>query len=494
MESLRLILAILLPWITGFIWMGLFWRHDSPGALAARLGYGYFAGALLTALIQVSFDGLGLPQHFWATLVALGVLAVWGHGLFRLLLGSSTLVMAPQPRLESHWSGLNWRHALVSLLLLLLAVRFGNFLLEIIWRPLYPWDAFTCWALPGRNWIEQGTLVQDYCWLHPQLISLIQYWPALALGYWDESLINLPWFFCALGLALAVYGQSRTLGGSPLFALLLCYLLLSLPFLDVHIMLAGYADVWLGTLYALATLAFVRWVWQRDYRQAALALGLALLLPLIKLTGFLWPLTFIAALFLWLFPGRWLLVATVLGGGGLILWYFNTGIDLTLPFRAIGFQGRILISPEQIIIPGYKGPGLKFFPVGDAFIQNFYYLGNWHLVWYLVPIATLWAVVYAWRDRLVAVALAPVVTGLASLFFIFFFSETYSRNWAENYTGLNRVFLNLVPALVVTLGAILIRYRKQVAELRFESGDTWGARRWLTAAVIGSERTRDVTT
>jgi hypothetical protein len=378
METLRLILAILLPWATGFIWMGLLWRQDSPGALAARLGYGYFAGALLTALIQVSFDGLGLPQHYWATLIAIGVLAIWGHGLSRLLPISSRPIMAPQPRLASRSSGLNWRHAVVSLLLLLLAVRLANFFLEIIWRPLYPWDAFSCWALPGRNWIEQGTLVQDYC-QHPQLISLIQFWPALALGYWDESLINLPWFWCALGLALAVYGQSRALGASPLFALLLCYLLLSLPFLDVHILLAGYADVWLGACYALASLAFIRWAWQRDYRQAVLALGLVLLLPLIKLSSILWSLTFIPAVFIWLFPGRWLLAATALGGGGLILWYATTGIGLTLPFAGTRLSGRILISPEQILIPGYQGPGLKFFPVGDAFIQNFFAEPSQHL-------------------------------------------------------------------------------------------------------------------
>ena len=459
METLRLILAILLPWATGFIWIGLLWRHDTPGALAARLGYGFFAGALLTALIQVSFDGLGLPQHYWATLGALGVLAVGGYGLSRLQPSPSTPIVAPQPRLASRWSGLNWRHAVVSLILLLLAMRFANFFLEIIWRPLYPWDAFTSWALPGRIWIEQGTLVPGYSG-HPQLVSLFQFWPALALGYWDESLINLPWFCCALGLALAVYGQSRALGASPLFALLLCYLLLSLPFLDVHILLAGYGDVWLGAFYALATLAFIRWAWQGDYRQALLALGLALLLPYTKRTGILWTVTFIPALILWVIPGRWLLATTALGVGGLILWYFTTGIDLTLPFGATMFTGRILISPEQIIIPGYQGPGLKFFPVGDAFIQNFFFLGNWHLVWYLVPVAILWAAVYAWRDRLVAVALAPAVTGLASLFFLFFFSEHYSRYWAADYTGLNRVFLNLVPALIVTLGAILIRYRK----------------------------------
>ena len=155
--------------------------------------------------------------------------------------------------------------------------------------------------------------------------------------------------------------------------------------------------------------------------------------------------------------------ATALGGGGLILWYATTGIDLTSPFAGTKLSGRILISPEQIIIPGYQGPGLKFFPVGDAFIQNFFYLGNWHLVWYLLPVAILWAAIYAWRDRAVAVALAPIVTALASLFFAFFFSEYYALYWAADYTGLNRAFLHIVPALIVTLGAILIRYRKQVA-------------------------------
>ncbi len=124
---------------------------------------------------------------------------------------------------------------------------------------------------------------------------------------------------------------------------------------------------------------FIRWAWQRDYRQAVLALGLVLLLPLIKLSSILWSLTFIPAVFVWMFPGRWLLAATALGGGSLILWYATTGIDLTLPFAGRWLSGRILISPEQIIIPGYQGPGVKFFPVGDAFIQNFFAEPSQHL-------------------------------------------------------------------------------------------------------------------
>lgn len=454
MATLRLILAFLLPWATGFIWMGLFWRHSTPGALAGRLGYGYFAGALLTALIMVSFDGLGLPQHYWATLVALGVLAVWGHGLLRLLSGSRNANSATRPYPAIRWSVLNWRHAVLTLLLLLLAGRFANFFLEIIWRPLYPWDAFGSWGRSARIWFELGTLVPTYA-KHPPLISLFQFWPALALGYWDESLINLPWFCCALALAISIYGQSRSLGASPLFALLLCYLMLSLPFLGVHILLAGYGDVWLGSFFALAIMAFIRWVWHRDDPQGVLAVGLAMLLPLTKFSGILWTVTFIPALLIWFVPRRWLGVALVVGGGGLFAWYVTTGIQFEVPG-----VGQIFISSEQLTIPGYfHGEKLRFYPVWDAFNQNLLQLANWHLVWYLIPLATLWAVVYAGRDRVVAVVLAPAFTGLLYLIFVYFF--TWHSGEAADYTGLNRAFLHLTPALIVSLGAILIRYRKQ---------------------------------
>ena len=89
---------------------------------------------------------------------------------------------------------------------------------------------------------------------------------------------------------------------APWIALALVYALVSLPLIDAHVALAGYADLWVALTLGLATLAWTRWLIRREPSQLALALGLALCLPAIKLEGTVWLLVFAAIVVLDLVP------------------------------------------------------------------------------------------------------------------------------------------------------------------------------------------------
>ncbi|RMD71682.1 MAG: hypothetical protein D6819_00995, partial [Gammaproteobacteria bacterium] len=235
MEILGLFIALALPWWVGMAWLGRFWKAR-PGAWPAWLGYGFFTGMLVTAGVMVLVDALGFALNFW---VLAALLALLGAGGWRL---QGAFPKGGRASLGT------WERALFYLFLALLAFRLADLLLEVLWRPLYPWDAWMNWAPKAKVWAALKHLVpfvDRETWLrtegaytmenffYPPFIPLVQTWVALGLGRFDDVLINLPWWQCAIALGCAFYGQLRYGGLGPLSSMAFTYLLLSMPFPDV---------------------------------------------------------------------------------------------------------------------------------------------------------------------------------------------------------------------------------------------------------------------
>ena len=88
--------------------------------------------------------------------------------------------------------------------------------------------------------------------------------------------MNWPWWQIAVALALAVYGALRALDAARARARSSAtFLVASLPLANVHVALAGYADLPLAAFYACAVAALLRFAATRDSRDAALAAVLA---------------------------------------------------------------------------------------------------------------------------------------------------------------------------------------------------------------------------
>ena len=152
-----------------------------------------------------------------------------------------------------------------------LALRLLLLLMEVVQRPLYPWDAWTQWSTKARVFYELRTIVPfvgasqwfassggvyfDAAPHYPATVPLTQVWSATLLGAWNDSLINLPWWLTAVAFGLTLYGFLRLQRMSTLFALTGAWLALSLPMFDTHVALAGYADLAMSTYFTLTVLA-----------------------------------------------------------------------------------------------------------------------------------------------------------------------------------------------------------------------------------------------
>jgi hypothetical protein len=439
--------GLALPWLLGFALLAaLDWPRPAAaatrvaGGTALRLGYGYFVGLLLLTLWMraVSLAGvdfgrlsIGLPL-----LVATAGLGVWAARRRRLGLE----VLRDLPRWILRPPLARWQRWVWLLLLAWLAVRFALLAAEVAWRPLYPWDAWVQWATKARVWYELGHIVPFVhadAWLagapgayfdaspnYPATVPLLQVWSCVALGRWDDSAMNWPWLLMLVALTLTVYGVLRDAGLSPFGALIGAYLVASLPFVDVHVALAGYADLMMAAVYTLAALAFYRWARGREPHDAVLALLLALACPLIKIPGVIWALTLLPGVVVTLLPRR---------GPQLVALAFGVGA-LTLLFLA---QSAPLIMGHRL--------HLDFEPPWRSLSEAYFLFNNWHLLWYAVV-----ALAVIGARQLARPPLAPltsvVAAGLAFLAVVFTFTNVAA--WVTDFTTVNRATLHLAPLLV----------------------------------------------
>ena len=452
MAYLTLAAGLILPWLLGLaLLFALGWPRagaEPGGETAIRAGFGYCVGALLLTLWMRVLSLAGIAFG-WLSIGVPLALATGALFAFAIRVGPiarpdprailDSLLRPPLPR----WQQLVWGGLLAWLVL-----RFLLLAADVAWQPLYPWDAWVQWATKARVWYETGRIapfVRADQWFnspvgtyfdaapnYPATVPLWQVWSCIALGRWDDSAMNWPWLLLLIALASAAYGVLRGERVGPLASLVGAYLVASLPLLDTHAALAGYADLPMATIYTLAALAFYRWAMRRDRTDGVLALGLALCCPLIKIPGLVWALTLVPGVVVALMPRR--------------------GINVVGIAYAVLLFALLALARTNVAILGYRlhadfDPGWRSF--WDAYLLS----SSWNLLWYAAPV-----LVIVGARRLIRPPLAPLTvvvgTGIGFLLFVTWF--TNASAWMLELTTLNRATLHLAPLLVV-LGMLLWR-------------------------------------
>jgi len=447
MGIVTLVAGLLLPCALGFAALAAL-RDDStspaaPGEIAWLVGAGYLVGAFLLTLWMRLLSLAGVP---------FGVVAIGGP----LALITIVLAVVARRRAANAW-GAAFRDALRALagpaelarvariawrlIVAWIALRYVLLGLEVTWQPLYPWDAWIQWATKARVWYEEGSIVpfaRRAAWFaadggvwfdaspeYPPTMPLLQVWACIALGRWDDALMNWPWWQFSVALTLAVYGALRAEAIAALPALVGAFLVASLPLANVHVALAGYADLPMAAFYTGATLAFLRWARSRSIADAIVAIFLAIACTQIKVPGLVWALTLAPGAVVALLPRR--------------------GPRYVLIGFAVALFALVVLAQTSPVILTYR-LHLDFDPAWRALAETHFLLANWHLLWY----AALAAALLAWRD-LGSPALAPLtaVAAAATLFLVVVFSFTNARLWVTEQTTINRATLHVAPFAAV---------------------------------------------
>ena len=448
--------ALLLPWLLGTLWVRKLLIPGGRWNWPLVLGQGYIVGIFSTTLLLRLWDHAGIGFSFsllCTVLLALCAIA----GLRQPWAGAKPANDggAPEP---------NWVKAAVVGLLLLIGWRYLTLLQEVLTRPLYAWDAWMNWAPKAITWYFNDTLSawvspiqwlrqpetdeavytlgNQAAWKYPPTVPLVHLWTMLGAKTHDHSMLQLPWWLLAINLGLALYGQLRLCGASVLVATSASYLLLNMPYLNIHTALGGYADIWLAASFAMGLFFLHQWQESKHWGPAVLALLLAFACTQTKIPGIVLGLIILLAFVRTvLAPSTKQERVALLVAAGAAALLFTLGMDINVPGL-----GRFYIGENTIEAGPLGSFSFTFHNVSSAFIESFFLTINWNLLW---PLFILLLVLHMSRGGLLqrpSNELLAVASVLMFVFFVFFLTNHY---WAAlNMQTLNRALLYLIPALV----------------------------------------------
>lgn len=345
--------------------------------------------------------------------------------------------------------------AWVALLLALLAWRGWILFDDVLLHPTLPWDAWAVWLAKAKAWVLAGRIDPSVpyeawighpvaatrtgvAWMYPELIPWMAVWMAGGT-HWIEPLIGLLWFGLGVALLMLHYGQWRALGVRPLAACAGTYVLGSIPLLDVHVTLGGYADLWIAAVLSMGAHAWLRWSCLGERRQLGIVVVAMAVLPLLKLEGSVWSIILgLACLFRALPPH--LRARRFLIGAGALLLIVIACIALGLPWTGVARR--------------YLDTG-RFFDLGQIGVSAaslaaaLWAQWNWNLLWFALPIALWWNRRRWWRSRMTRRLVAFVALPFVVMFGLFLF--TSAARYAQSYSAVNRLLLQITPLLVDVL-------------------------------------------
>jgi len=445
MTEVQLFFAISLPWLSGALIICLLCSFANEKLPKSTIvGYGYLLGMVTVTLIMRV-----LPLTSSVISAAMSVLCA---GCI-VLLRNRRAVHQPLSITSRQLTNVrfDWSQIVQFAMLGVLAFHLYLMTINLLLKPLFAWDAWATWSVKARTWFElkqkvsfvsQATWLENAdpslhvldAWHYPDTAPLIQTWVAIMINRWDESLVNLPWLFCLIALGAGFYGQLKRLEIPALSKTTGLYLIISVPLINTHVALAGYADLWLCTAYTFAMLALIEYLITHSIAQLGLAMLSAMCVALIKTEGVVLLLTVIPLLLVIRMPSAVLKKVMIICCISLVL------------------MGTFVVaySPIELNIPYLGKFFIAYHSVWDAVITNYLALPSWHLLIYLVivglMIASFAKSVSSQQRKLI---LIPALVLFGYLFVLFFLTQNYT--WAEKYSSINRITLHLLPSIVFCL-------------------------------------------
>ena len=150
-------------------------------------------------------------------------------------------------------------------------------------------------------------------------------------------------------------------------ALLGAFLVASLPLANVHVALAGYADLPMAAYYTGAALAFLRWSRIAiGARRGTRAACWPIACTQIKVPGLVWALTLLPGVVVALLPRQGPKIVAI-------------GLAVTLFALAVLAQTHPVVFNYRL--------HLDFDPAWRALGETQFLLSNWHLLWYAAIVA-----------------------------------------------------------------------------------------------------------
>jgi hypothetical protein len=276
-------------------------------------------------------------------------------------------------------------------------------------------------------------------------VSAVAAFAAAVSGGWSDQAASIPWFFVMSASALIMAGLCRLQTPShPIAAPFGAALLVTAPLVHWHGLLAGYADIWIMGTSGMGLAGICLWTQRKAHATFATSLVLLTLGCLWKSEGWLWLMLGCSVLLLCGVWRRWTL------RGGVVLVLVAVVLGFAQPFD-LGPFGRWGMTESAVYAGAFGVFEARPYNPAPAFLEMSILQGNFLL---LIPLYGIALVTLLLRDFRGYLGYLLMALGLIAVHSVIFGLSGYSL-YAETGTALNRLLLQNMPVLIVTITAVL---------------------------------------
>lgn len=327
--------------------------------------------------------------------------------------------------------------------------------------PNLAWDTWTVWIARAKQWYYHGLssdFVQPEHWLTQStvLLNLSSHYPdGLSLIIYPIVAFNETIKPALLGLYITAYGflvllmsnRLEKLAAPFIIRLFLLLVMYSTPLLINHILLPGYADIWLACYIMLIMLVLLDYNDQPNRGLRLTLIAYALMLPMLKLEGWAWLLIFFFShtIIMWFgLKQRVIILVALLAT--FALWLLLGGISLNTPW------GPFNITPTEINLFNKAYLSFTYTQVSEAIINGLFWQFNWSLLWFGLPFLVAYMVM---KKHSKALQVSHLFFIIAFITFLVLFYLTPAAKYALDFTAVNRILLQLMPCYIFLLFTLL---------------------------------------
>lgn len=265
----------------------------------------------------------------------------------------------------------------MNLLFIPLAILVGLSVYQHLLLPAFGWDSLGLWVGIAESYLHSDATLQGstepfaYNHRHPITAILIAAYSGYTSSLSDNNpAILLPWLVEWLAIMMMVYGLINHVSERPKLALLFAYICGAIPLLENHMLVAGYAEIWLtGPITASAALIVAGL--RRDSIMMIVTGSLVSLVTIaLKNTGPAYCVALLASLLLVLIfkavgKWSWALLAVIAAP---VAWLLTRGFNITVA------GNKLALSLENSIQLDFAGRVwlLTKYPVADVAWNEFY--------------------------------------------------------------------------------------------------------------------------
>lgn len=327
------------------------------------------------------------------------------------------------------------------------------------------WDSWVIWEGKARQWVAQGLDVNIRQWPqwvndpatvfnvsahYPDGVSLIYYLPKLLLTNSNPVVHVVTLVAYALSTLLMISRLAKM--GAPEFLQWLVVLIMySTPLLNNHLMIFGYADIWMAMYVLLIMLLLMDYHDEKNPGTGLTLMFYLALLPMLKLEGWVWLALFVVAhILVSVLHSQHRTKVLLVTVATCLLLIVTGGIDLNTPL------GQLVINGDQLIVFNLINTPLQYTDISDSLLTGFFWQNNWSFIWVALPFLL---VSFFINKHSRPSQVSHVFMMLALLCFLFLFYFTSASQWASDLTALNRVVLQLTPCYLFLVFNMLSHLR-----------------------------------